>query len=101
MKTVIHEDGEFEYTRGGIQKPPNHFLQVQWVVEAWKQINKEIIKKSFDMCEIMTSDPEKIHFLGKGQRTEEARVLLGESNPSIKFVPWPTLEDNFQEETYL
>ena len=91
--------GELEYTSGGMQKPPNHVLQVQWVVEAWKQIDKEIIKKSFDTCGITTSDPDKIHCLGKGQPTEEVRVLLGESNPSIEFVPRPTLKDNFQEET--
>ena len=36
---------------------------------------------------------------GKGQPTEEARVLLGESNPSIEFVPRPTLEDSFQQKT--
>ena len=74
-------------------------MQVQWVVEAWKQIDKEIIKKSFDTCGITTSDPDKIHCLGKGQPTEEARVHLGESNPSIEFVPRPTLEDIFQQKT--
>jgi len=82
-----------------MQKPPNHVLQVQWVVEAWKQIDKEIIKKSFDTCGITTSDPDKIHCLGKGQPTEEARVLLGESNPSIENVARPTLEDSFQQKT--
>ena len=82
-----------------MQKPPNHVLQLQWVVKAWKQIENEIITKSFDTCGITMSDPDKIHCLGKGQLTEEARLLLGESNPSIEFVPRPTLEDNFQEET--
>ena len=64
-----------------------------------EQIDKEIIKKSADTCGITTSDPDKIHCLGKGQPTEEARVPLGESNPSIEFVPRPTLEENVQEET--
>ena len=32
---------------GSKMKP---FKQVQWVVEAWKQIKKQIVKKSFDMC---------------------------------------------------
>ena len=49
--------GEFEYTKGGMQKPLNHVLQVQWVVEAWKKIDKEIVRKSFDTCGITTSDP--------------------------------------------
>ena len=73
-------------------------MQVQWVVEAWKQIDKDTINKSFDTCGITTSDPGKIHCLGKGQPTEGARVLLGELNQSIEFVQRPTLEDNFQEE---
>ena len=74
-------------------------LQVEWAVEAWKQINKKIIKKSFDTCRIRTSDPDKIHCLGKGQQKEEARVLMGEWNQSTAVIPKPTLEDNFQEET--
>ena len=82
-----------------MQKPTNHLLQVQWVVEAWKQINKEIIKKSFDTFGITTSNLDKLHCLGKGQLIEEARVLLGKTNPNIKFVPKPMLEDSFQQES--
>lgn len=37
------------------------------------------------------SDSNKIHCLGEGQPTEEARVLLGESHASIEHVPMPTL----------
>ena len=88
--------------RDKIQQCPkrqNHVLQVQWVVGAWKQIKKEVVKKSHEFCRIKKSDPDKIHFMGKGQPTEEARLLLGESNSSIKIVPRPTLEDNMQEET--
>ena len=47
----------------------------------------------------MMIDLDKIHCLGKGQPTEEARGLLGDLNPSIEFVPRLTLVDNFQEET--
>ena len=70
-----------------MQKPPNHVLQVQWVVEAWKQIDKEIIKKSFDTCGITNSQS------GKGSADS------GSQGTSIAFVPRPALEDNFQEET--
>ena len=59
-----------------MQKPPNHVLQVQWVVEAWKQIDKEIIKKSFNTCGITMSDLDKIHCLGKGQPTEASNQRL-------------------------
>ena len=59
-----------------MQKPPNHVLQVQWVVEAWKQIDKEIIKKSFNTCGITTRDLDKIHCLGKSQSTEASNQRL-------------------------
>ena len=35
----------------------------------------------------------------KGSANRGSQVLLVESNQSIEFVPRPTLEDNFQEET--
>ena len=42
-------NGEFEYSRGGMKKPPNHVLQVQWVVEAWKQRDhQEIFRHVLD-----------------------------------------------------
>ena len=78
---------------------PKPFQQVKWVVEARKQIDKDVIKKYFDTCGVATSDKDKAHCLGEGQPTEEARVLLGESNSSIQFVPRPTLYENMQEET--
>ena len=65
----------------------------------WKQIDRDIINKSFELCRITKSDLDKILCLGEDQPTEEARVLLGESNSSIKVVPRPTLEDNMQEKT--
>ena len=74
-------------------------MQVQWVVEAWKYIDKEIVKQSFDTCGIATSNRDKAQCLGEGQPTVEARLLLGESNSSIEFVSRPTLDCNMQEET--
>ena len=44
-------------------------------------------------------DSNKIHCLGEGQPTEEARVLLGESHASIEHVPMPTLDDSIQHES--
>ena len=35
---------------------------------------------------------------GKGSDGKEARVLYGESNPSIEVIPKPALDENFQEE---
>ena len=81
----------------GWKKKP--FQQFQWVVDAWKKINKESMKKSFETCEMATSNQDKVHCLGEGQPTEEAMVLLGKSNSSIEYVQWPTSDDNMQEET--
>ena len=91
--------GDFEYTKGGIVKAPNHVLQVRWVVEAWSKIDKDIIIKPFDTCDITRRDPEKIHCLGVGQPTEEARVLLGESNGNLEFIARPTLDDSVDVES--
>ena len=89
-----YRKGEFEYTKGGIIKPPNHELQVKWVIESWKKIDKDIIMKSFDTCGITSSDPDKIHCLSPGQPTEEARVLLNETNENLEFVAQPTHEES-------
>ena len=89
--------GEFEYTKGGVVKPPNYVLQIQWIVDAWMKIGSEIIKKSFKTCGITTSDVNKIHYLKEGQPPEEARMLLDESSWNLKFIARPTLDDDAYE----
>ena len=91
-----YQKGEFEYTKGGVVKPHNYALQIQWIVDAWTKINSEIIKKSFETCGITTSDVNKIHCLKEGQPTEEAR-MLDESSGNLEFIARPTLEDDVYE----
>ena len=88
-----HKDN-FEYTKGGIIKPPSHELQVKWVVESWKKIEKDIMVKSFDSCGITCSDLDKIHCLSADQPTEEARVLLNDRNEDLECVAQATLHDS-------
>ena len=88
-----YRKGEFEYTKGGMVKPPNYALQVQWVVNAWKKIDPEIMEKSFETCGVTTSDVSKIHCLKEGQLTEEAQVLLGASDGNLEFIANPPLYD--------
>ena len=39
----------FEYTKGGNIKAPSHLLQIQWVIEAWKKVSKDVVRNSFDV----------------------------------------------------
>ena len=89
-----YRKGDFEYTKGGIIKPPSHKLQVKWVVESWKKIEKDIIVKSFDNCGITCSDPDKIHCLSADQPTEEAQVLLNDRNEDLECVAQAILHDS-------
>ena len=104
FKTIFRElydkwyrKGEFEYTKGGVVKPPNYVLQIQWTVDASTKIGSEIIKKSFEPCGITTSDVNKIHCLKEGQPTEEARILLDDSSENLEFIASPTLDDDLYE----
>ena len=50
----------FEYTAGGNMKAPSHFQQIQWVVQVWSKVPKDVIIKSFDVCGITQDDPAKL-----------------------------------------
>ena len=89
-----YRKGDFEYTKGGIIKPPSHKLQVKWVVESWKKIEKDLIVKSFDTCGITCSNRDKFHCLSADQPTEEARVLLNDRNEDLECVAQATLHDS-------
>ena len=66
----------FEYTKGGLIKPPRYELQVKWVIESWEKIDKDIITKSFHTWGITSSNPDKIRCVSADQPIEEARVYL-------------------------
>jgi hypothetical protein len=44
--------GEFTYTKGGNIKKPAHNIVCKWILEAWNEIPKEMIVKSFKKCGI-------------------------------------------------
>ena len=92
-----YRKGEFEYTKGGVVELPNYVLQIHWIVDAWTKIGSEIIKKSFEICGITTSNFNKMHCLKDSQPTEEARMLLDESSGNLKFIARPTLDDDVYE----
>ena len=44
--------GQFTYTKGGNLKKPDYSIICKWVLEAWAEIPKEMIVKSFKKCGI-------------------------------------------------
>ena len=54
---LFHQD-VFEYTTGGNMKAPSHFQQIQWVVQVWSKVPKDLVIKSFNVCSITQDDPE-------------------------------------------
>ena len=79
-------------------KPPNFVLEFQWVVLAWKILDIEFIRKSFDICGITINDADKIHFLREGLPTKKARVFLKESDGIIECEQRSTLDDEMRDE---
>ena len=39
-----------QFTEGGNMKPPSRKRIIEWVFDAWSQLSKENIKKSFQCC---------------------------------------------------
>ena len=50
------QKGEFIYTSNKKIKASSQLQQIQWVVQAWKKISKEVVINSFDVCRITTDD---------------------------------------------
>ena len=51
-------------------------MMVTWVKEAWKRLAPEVIIRSFEVCGIMSSDPDILHCTKKGEVAEAAREAL-------------------------
>ena len=43
-------EGVHQFTEGGNMKPPSRKRIIEWVFDAWSQLSKENIKKSFQCC---------------------------------------------------
>ena len=41
-------------------------MQIQWVIEAWKKVSKDVVRNSCDVCGITTSDAAKISCIKNG-----------------------------------
>ena len=91
--TWMEEVGIHCETDAGNLKPPPPSAIVQWVLDAWKELPTELIRKSFVTCALTTaidgSDDDQINCLRKGQPCEKGREMLREQLKLINEV-----EDN-------
>jgi hypothetical protein len=75
---MIH--GEKKLTKGGNPKPPQMDDYLNWIVEAWASIPKELIKKSFKVCGITNaldgSEDSEIHCFKENGPVPSGLALL-------------------------
>ena len=83
-------EGVHQFTEG--RKLPSRKRIIEWVLEAWSQLSKENIIKSFKCCDLNLANDgtvdDFIHCLKKGQPCEAGRqklnsqlsILVDESN---------------------
>jgi hypothetical protein len=57
--------GEKRYTEAGNMRAPSMYVYLQWIVDAWDRLPKELIVKFFKGCGLRNaldgSDDDKIH----------------------------------------
>ena len=58
-------------------KTPSYFQQIQWVVQAWSKVPKDVVIKSFDVCGITQDDPAKLscHLEAEGDDAEREKEI--------------------------
>ena len=73
-------EGVHQYTEGGNIKAPSRKRIVEWILDAWSQLPKESIVKSFKCCGLNLAtggtEDDNIHCLKKGQPCEAGRGKL-------------------------
>jgi len=60
--------GQFTYTKGGNLKKPDYSIICKWILEAWAEIPKKMIVKSFKKCGISNAmDGSEDDLFGQGE----------------------------------
>lgn len=79
----LYEDWLCAQPADGKVKRPSYKLITEWVIKAWNQIDKEDIKKAFNVCGLnQLDDPNEFHYLLKKIMTEN----IGEIFPEDDFI---------------
>ena len=98
-------EGVHQFTEGGNMKLPSRKRIIEWVLDAWSQLSKENIIKSFKCCGLnLTNDGMEDDFilcLKKGQPCEAGRqklnsqlsILVDESDAVNPFISPSDEED--------
>lgn len=78
----LEEEGIHTETEAGNLKAPPRKRVVEWILHAWDQLSKELIKKSFLTCGLTNaidgSEDTEIHCFKPGQPCEKGRAVLSE-----------------------
>ena len=73
-------EGVHQFAEGGNMKPPSRERIIEWVLDAWSQLSKESIIKSFKCCGLNLAndgtEDDFIYCLKKGQSCEAGRQKL-------------------------
>ena len=87
---MIH--GEKKLTKGGNPKPPQMDDYLNWIVEAWASIPKELIKKSFKVCGITNaldgSEDSEFTALKKTVRCQVVWLFFNKRVRTSKQIIW-------------
>ena len=69
------EERETDKTPAGNPRAPSKLQLVQWVKAAWNFVSTDVIRHSFDVCGITSSDLDVIHCTKPGGIAEAARAI--------------------------
>ena len=102
-------EGVHQYTEGGSIKAASRKRIVEWILDAWSQLPKEIMTKSFKCCGLNLAndgtEDDNIHCLKKGQPcaagkeklNSQLSILSDESQGNNPFISLSDEEDATEE----
>uniref|UniRef100_A0A914ELT7 DDE-1 domain-containing protein n=1 Tax=Acrobeloides nanus TaxID=290746 RepID=A0A914ELT7_9BILA len=94
--------GEKEVTKGGNPKPAPMAEYLQWIVDAWDSLPKELISKSFKSCGITNatdgSEDDEIHCFKADGPVPSGRILLQQARDAKELAQLLEEVDLEQEE---
>jgi hypothetical protein len=98
--------GEKEWTKGGNPRAPPMNVYLQWIVDAWEGINKEVISQSFKVCGITNaedgSEDSEIHCFKENGPIPTGRALLTKAREKAEEIDFEKIiqeVDEFDKES--
>jgi len=79
--------GEKSYTKSGNMRAPSMEVCLKWIVDAWDQLPKDLIIKSFKGCGLTNtldgSEDCKIHCFRSNGLIQTGQVLLNQARTNV------------------